>query len=285
MSSLLTFVIPVRHYKNAHDWDGVKRRLSETILSIAQQQEGCSWKAVIVANSGADLPELPPRFEVAYVDFPPNDLYMRWSDHSDEEIHEAVRRDKGRRVLAGMLHARDSKYFMVVDDDDLVSRGLVSFVSQHTGENGWYFDEGYIWTDGGRLLCRARNFWLICGSSHIVRSDLYHLPATIDGADDVYVQRILGAHIFLRGHFDQAGTALLRLPFAGAVYRSGHAESHSRSRGILRGYLLRKRSLKSPAELCRRVLGVRIRSKRLEREFFGASVARQSMDFWESAIR
>jgi len=273
MSSLLTFVIPVRHHKNAHDWGGVKRRLSETILSVAQQQEGCSWKAVIVANSGADLPELPPRFEIAYVDFPPNDLYMRWSDYSDDEVHEAVRRDKGRRVLVGMLHARDSEYFMV-DDDDLVSRDLVSFVSQHVGENGWYVDEGYVWTDGGLLLCLVPNFFLICGSSHIVRSDLYRLPATIEGADDVYVQRVLGAHVFLRGHFEQAGTPLSRLPFAGAVYRSGHAESHSRSRGILRGQLLRKRILKSPAELCRRVLGVRIRSKRLEREFFGASVTR-----------
>ena len=60
----------------------------------------------------------------------------------------------------GMLHARDSEYFMVDEDDDLVSRSSVSFVSQHSGENGWYLDEGYIWTGGSRLLCCARSFGL-----------------------------------------------------------------------------------------------------------------------------
>lgn len=270
MISLLTFVVPLPHQESARDWGGVKRRLSETISSIAQQRKGGSWKAVIVANAGADLPDLPPGFEIKFVDFPPNFVYMQRSDYSQERVWEAIRRDKGRRVLAGMLHARNSRYFMVVDDDDLVSRDLVSFVSQHVGEYGWYFHEGYVWTEGGLLLCRVQNFFRVCGSSHIVRSDLYRLPATIEDADDAYVQRVLGAHVFLRGCFEQAGTPLSRLPFAGAVYRLGHAESASQSRGILRGYLFRRRLLRSPAELCRRVLGVRVRTKRLEREFFGS---------------
>ena len=71
MKNVLTFVIPVRHPNNARNWHQVKQQLSETVLSISRQlDEG--WKAVIVANQGADLPSVPEGFEVKRVDFEPN---------------------------------------------------------------------------------------------------------------------------------------------------------------------------------------------------------------------
>src|ERR1700721_354719 len=76
MRNILTFIVPVRHQDNAPSWQNVKRHLSDTILSISQQQ-GEGWKAIIVANHGADLPDIPPGFEVTRVDFPPNKLYTQ----------------------------------------------------------------------------------------------------------------------------------------------------------------------------------------------------------------
>jgi hypothetical protein len=76
MKNILTFIIPVRHQENAPNWQNVKRHLSEAILSISRQQTN-GWKAIIVANHGADLPEMPKGFEVQRVDFPPNQLYTQ----------------------------------------------------------------------------------------------------------------------------------------------------------------------------------------------------------------
>ena len=59
--TLVTFIIPVRHQANASDWNALKARLSQTVASIAGQSNA-DWRGVIVANEGADLPDLPPQF-------------------------------------------------------------------------------------------------------------------------------------------------------------------------------------------------------------------------------
>jgi hypothetical protein len=273
MNNILTFIIPVRHPANAKDWQRVKRTLGETIRSIARQDRD-GWKAVIVANHGAELPDLPRGFEAKRVDFPPNPLHIGWRSYprgSDEreQIFEAVRIDKGRRVLAGMLHAGDMGHVMIVDDDDFVSCRLTSFVAANGQANGWYLFDGYLWSDGGRLLYRYSDFSGLCGSSHIIRADLYQVPPSLEAADETYIRRTLGSHVFFHNHLDASGTPLARLPFFGAVYRMGHAESHSQSTSILRKYFLEKSLLKRPKELCRRLLRLRLKSRRLEKEFFG----------------
>jgi hypothetical protein len=46
----------------------------------------------------------------------------------------------------------------VVDDDDVVSCRLTSFLAGHLGDNGWYVRDGYIWGDGGKLLYKYADF-------------------------------------------------------------------------------------------------------------------------------
>ncbi len=267
MQNILTFVIPVRHQDNARDWPRLKDNLSQTIKSISNQDsEG--WKAVIVANHGADLPGMPAEFSVKRVDFPPNKLHVQGSA-SVEAFRDAVRSDKGRRILAGMLHAGPMGHVMVVDDDDFISRRLTSFVARHRDENGWYIRDGYIWSNNGRLLYRYSNFSHLCGTSHIVRSDLYGIPNSLETADDDYFRRALGSHVFIQGDLEAKGTPLQPLPFPGAVYRTGHGESHSRSNSILRQYFIKKSLLGRPAEFLRRLACLKVKSDKMEREFFG----------------
>ncbi|HET8762813.1 MAG TPA: glycosyltransferase, partial [Gemmatimonadales bacterium] len=76
MTPLVSFVIPVRHQDNARDWAALKANLTQTIASISNQTHD-DWRAIIVANEQADLPELPPGFEVERVTFPPNDMHER----------------------------------------------------------------------------------------------------------------------------------------------------------------------------------------------------------------
>jgi len=72
--------------------------LRQTARSIAMQTSAL-WQAVVIASQEASLPALPPGVDVVRVDYPPNPLYVR-GNREKEPFYEAVRLDKGRRVLA-----------------------------------------------------------------------------------------------------------------------------------------------------------------------------------------
>ncbi|RYG87208.1 MAG: glycosyltransferase family 2 protein [Alphaproteobacteria bacterium] len=261
--TLLTFIIPVRHQDNSSNWARLKENLAQTISSISAQTSS-DWRAVIVANEGADLPNLPERFEVERVHFPPNVLHER-QNSSAEDFMDAFRFDKGRRVLKGMLSAADSRYFMIVDDDDLVSADLASFVGEHAGANGWYIRQGWLWTDGGSLMMRTDRFNKLCGTCLIVRSDLYALPARFEDADPQFIMRLLGSHSGVATHFEELGTPLESLPFKGAVYRVGYSGSHSGTAGVLRKCF----DTRNPMVLIERLRKLKYVSPSVRREFFG----------------
>jgi len=253
---VVTFIIPVRHPDNAKNWGALTKRLQQTARSIAAQTDK-AWSAVVVANEGAELPPLPVGFSVARVGFSPNPMHDL--DAADREaVYEAFRIDKGRRVLAGMLQAGSPSYFMIVDDDDFVSRDIVSFVSKNRGANGWSVTRGYVWSEGGPLLCLHSNFAGLCGTSHIIRADLYGVPSSFEDADEDYVKRMLGSHIRIEEILRAQGNPLSSLPFPGAVYRVGHAEAHSKSKGMLRTYLLNRAVLSSPRRTFRKLKDFRV---------------------------
>jgi len=268
MSTLLTFIVPVRHQANARHWPELKQRLAQTLASIASQDHA-DWRGIVVANWGADLPEMPAGFEVERVDFAPNTLH-ELGNATKEQFYEAFRLDKGRRVLAGMRRASDSTYFMISDDDDFVSRKLTGFVAEHRGDPGWYFPSGFVWTDGSRrgLLYRHPAFSKLCGTSHIVRADLYGLPLDGSAVSEQDIKQRLGSHIFIETMLSQAGTPLAALPFCGAVYRIGHSGAHSGSMGVMRTFVLKRRNF-APLAFVQSVLRLRPMTASVREEFFG----------------
>jgi hypothetical protein len=267
---VLTFVIPLRHPQNSTDWPALKRRLTETIRSIAGQDD-VRWRAIIVANKGSDLPVLPGNFDVKEVDFPPNPMFEQ-GDNDLEAFRDACRLDKGRRVLAGILEADKTGYVMVVDDDDFVSCRLTSFVAGYPGENGWYMQNGYLWGDGGKLIYQYADFSKFCGTSHIIRAALYELPASIEAADPGYVREMFGSHIFIREHLAARGQPLEPLPFVGAVYRIGHAGAHSKSPGLIKQVFFKRELLQNPLQLLGRFPRLRLLGTAMRREFWGCPV-------------
>jgi hypothetical protein len=267
--TLVTFIIPVRHPDNAHDWSRLKANLAQTVASISNQTSD-DWRGIIVANEGADLPDLPERFCVERVTFPPNDMHER-GKASIEAFRDAFRADKGRRVLKGMLRARDSRFFMIVDDDDFVSARIVRYVSENPDANGWTIDHGYIWDDGGRFLLGYDDFNHLCGTSLIVRTDLYGVPERFEHASLDWIKSMLGSHVRIAGILAERGTPLATLPFRGAVYRVAHPGSHSRAPSFLVTYLLSWRALTRPRQLLRNLGKLRLVGKTVKREFFGSS--------------
>jgi len=269
---VLTFVIPVRHPDNARDWDIIKRHLRDTARSISAQDYP-GWQAVVVANHGADLPDLPAGVWVKRVDFPPNPLPHPRAYAQRMASGETVHLDKGRRLLAGMLHALELSdgapgHFLLMDDDDFVHSGVAGFVAANPASNGWYFKEGYIWPENGTLLYRRDGFEQECGTSHIIRHDLFRLPGRVAAIDEDEV-KVMGDHNRWRDYFAAAGSPLAPLPFCGAVYRVAHNESWSHSRGIWRRYFLTRAMLKNPLELTRRALRLRLKTRAMEAAYFG----------------
>jgi glycosyltransferase involved in cell wall biosynthesis len=265
MKPVITFVIPVRHPENSKNWDKLKQNLTQTMQSISAQTNP-NWKAVIIANHGADLPLLPGNFECVRVDFPPNTMYEK--DGKDRELFfEACRLDKGSRILKGMLN-RDTAFFMVVDDDDFIHRDLVAFASQHIDANGWTITDGYLWEDAGSLLYLHHDFSNTCGTSHIIKSELFQLPESFDKSDEDYVKTMLGSHIKIEHILEANGTPLKKLPFVGAIYRIGHVYSHSKSPGLIQ-YIVRKNQGRNVLRLWSDFLNLRVLNGRIKSQFFG----------------
>jgi hypothetical protein len=261
----ITFIIPVRHQANAKDWTRLKGNLQQTAASIAAQTNS-SWNAFVVANHGADLPHLPRNFSDVRVDFPPNVLHDM--DSADREtVYRAFRQDKGRRVLAGLIAAHPKGHVMIVDDDDFVSRRLADHVARNPRANGWFIRKGYIWSDGGSLVLRHNSFSHICGTSHIIRADLYAIPDRFDAASPEYIQKMLGSHMQIAGELAGQGTPLMPLPFRGAVYRIGHAGAHSGSKSIWQTFFDHSHGIGS---VLRNTLKLGYLSPQMRREFFAA---------------
>ena len=265
-NNILTFIIPIRHQANAKNWDALKANLVQTMRSIAGQSDP-RWRGFIVANTGADLPPLPAGFSVVPVDFPPNPLHEKGSAPL-EQVYQAFRMDKGRRVLAGLIAARPGGHVMIVDDDDFVSNRLVSYVAQNAGHNGWFMRQGYVWSPGDALVYRDEDFYHVCGTSHIIRADLYRVPARIEDASADYIARMLGSHVQIAPALAADGHPLEPLPFPGAVYRIGHPGAHSRSWGLI-GKCLLPGLMRGPVEFVRRLTRLHRLSPGMREEFFG----------------
>ena len=236
----LSFVVPVRHHHSVSDWPGVETRLADTLRSIASQTTG-NWRAVVVASRDTSLPKMPSGFEIARVDLPyralPNPA------HDREAFYEAVRDDKGRRVLAGLMHLKPRGHVMVVDYDDFVSRTLAAHVLGSPHANGWFFNTGYLYSGSSWVYAYPSGFHEFCGTSHLIRADLLEMPQGIEAANTQFIRRRLGSHRFIKPDLQASGSALTTLPFRGR-----RLPDRSRRRG---------KRLPSPAEASVPVTGNR----------------------------
>lgn len=129
-----------------------------------------------------------------------------------------------------MLNATESRFFMIVDDDDFVSSRIVQHVSDNRDANGWTIDRGYIWDDGGSFLFGHDDFSHLCGTSLIIRADLYELPTRFEDASLDWIKSMLGSHVRIADILAQRGAPLTKLPFAGRFIGSPTADRIVRRR-------------------------------------------------------
>lgn len=220
----LHFVVPIRHPSTVRDPLSQYDFLDQTIRSIANQKEP-NWSGWIVANSGQRLPSLPANFKVLSVDLPVEPAFLKATTR--EQHWAAVRLDKGRRVLQAVSQLPRDDFFMVVDDDDLVSRKLSAFIGSVDVKSGFYIGEGYAWQGGDHPLEPIKDFHRRCGTSLLIRVGFSRLYAPSFGADNEETISELGSHHLIFDRALREGVGLEPLPFPGAVYRVSSANSDS----------------------------------------------------------
>ena len=263
MTAPLVFVIPVRHQDAVPDWDATKHNMAQTLASIAAQTVP-EWECLVVANKGADLPRLPPRCSVVHVDLPVPVLPDR--ETRLEAYYDAIRADKGLRIYAGLREVSPDSHVMAVDYDDFVSRRLAELVVTNRAAPGWNFETGYVWAGGGWCYLKS-DFHAICGTSHIIRRDLFGALDHGGEPDLRAIKRRVGSHIFIHHDLAAEGRPLSALPFPGAVYRIGNPLSAAATGGLFSSMTPRYRFRTHPLGSVRRLLRYRRVGAGLRNEF------------------
>jgi glycosyltransferase involved in cell wall biosynthesis len=259
------FVIPIRHPEGVADRAVQLSELRQTIASVAAQTSA-DWTATIVANRTQILPELPERVRVRHVDLPPNAALA--AARNRLEIVAAIQLDKGRRIAAGLTEVEPDDLVMVVDDDDLVHRELVAFVSAQQPRCGWVINRGYWWQSGSRVLHETARFNDRCGTSLLVPPHYYaHFAGDLAEVDAI---RELASHKRIFDRLPRQPPAWRYVPFPAAIYRL-------QGRGVSRSQLAASAAGAQEAErtgLRRRLAELRrmrFMTRRMRRDFFGAA--------------
>ncbi|GAA6527729.1 hypothetical protein [Intrasporangium sp. DVR] len=225
---MLALITSLRHPRNSRDYAEVERIFLRSVCSWVRQDD--DRFLVVAVGNRTPMVELPTQVTFVEVDFPAPSAHR-----GPETGIPAVLRDKGTKLAVGLLAAREASpslsHVMAVDADDFVSRRLAGFVSARSTAPGWTVTHGWRYHRGRRAVREVRgSFHLECGTSHIVRHDLFpavDLPVTAT-QEELYdafgdrLERWLGSHVHL--HDD---LPLAPLPFPGALYQVGTGETHS----------------------------------------------------------
>ena len=206
---MFVFVVPLKSARAAVSWEVVTRLVRRTLRSACAQTSP-AFRVLVMCHEVPAVGFHDQRLEFLPVDFPP----------PGPDVAER-RRDKGRKVLRGLLRALTFApcHAMILDADDCVSNRLVTHVARHSSANGWYFRKGYLYREGMETIRLERlRFHHWCGSSHIIRPEILDLPR--GPVDSWYLK-----HKPLAAQLRANGSPLQMLPFPGAVYNVSHGDN------------------------------------------------------------
>lgn len=225
---MVTFLTSIRHPRSSNNFAKVESLFEMSLRSVCSQTDP-DFRVVVVAN---DLPRISFRdSRVTYhiVDFPCPD-----PQRCRELRIPVVYRDKGTKLIAGMLAARkfNPDYFAIFDADDLVSRRINQFVNTHPNEAGWYVDSGYIvnarmWTTqrksglfrycGSTLVPNAAQLLRLARIGDAVSTDLSQ-DQIVQLSSPQFVDHVIGNHPYMIGYFASHGLQMRPLPFGAACW-------------------------------------------------------------------
>jgi hypothetical protein len=207
---MIAFLIPIKHPQTAKSWPEVCRLFERCLRSVCGQTSQ-DFRVLVVCNERPAISFNHPNVEFLEVDLP-----VPARDRRSRQI------DKKKKLIMGLVWLRrwEPTHVMSVDADDCISRQIVAYAGQRSGNNGWYLDSGYEYDDGStHIQLRRRRFYALCGTCNIIKYQLYNLPETslpfrpFDSYD-----RFVGGHGVAKIDLAERGAPLEPLPFPGAIY-------------------------------------------------------------------
>jgi hypothetical protein len=216
---MIVFVVPLMSPKVANSWQRVSQLFERSIQSICNQTSS-NFKVVVVCNQKPKTNFHHAHLIYLEVDFLPS---------GTDVIAKTM--DRGRRVLYGLQWSQqlEPSHVMFVDADDCISNRIAAFVEAHRHCEGWVMKQGYMYKEGSHWIynvpSKRKPFNLMCGTSNIIRTDLYELaPDRL--MDDDFVLNYYGRHMYIAEHLKQKGAMLEAFPFNGAVYVVENGENY-----------------------------------------------------------
>jgi hypothetical protein len=216
---MLVFIIPIKSKKLSQSWGTVSSLFERCVKSICNQTAN-NFQVIVVCNEKPETEFTHPQITYIERDFP-----MINTEWRTKEL------DRTRKIITGLIHAQTLKpsHIMFVDADDCVSNRLAEFVAQNHQSNGWYFPKGYMYQDGSKSIrIMRKGFHNYCGTSNIIRNDLFGLPANFDENEclnekvdeNEYIKHIFDCyrHRDIVGTLAQKGANIEPLTFPGGVY-------------------------------------------------------------------
>lgn len=209
---MLVFIIPLKSKKVSKSWEYTSKLFERCIKSICNQTSQ-DFQAIVICHEKPDIQFSHPHILYVQVNFSPPTL-------GDGDGPMLI--DRTQKVMKGLCLARQFKpsHIMIVDADDCVSQKLAEFVSKNKQCNGWYVDKGYRYTDGSKRILPAKQLHRLCGTSIILRQDLYGLPINLEDSADGFGGQYHINHNEAVQLMVQKGTPLEPLPFEAAIYIS-----------------------------------------------------------------
>lgn len=116
------------------------------------------------------------------------------------------------------------------------------------------------------MLLINRAFHYLCGTSLIIRADLFNLPLRIEDLSDDEIKNVFGSHIKVIDYFYDRGVSLKALPFHVTIYRVGYGGSHSLSPKFFK-FIFNKKMILRPHLFFLNLLSLRLFTDSIKKEF------------------
>jgi hypothetical protein len=170
----------MRHPSNATNYQRLEKLLEMSLRSVCNQVDE-RYRVVVVCNKVPQISFVHPNIHYHLVDFPsPSKEGMPVSD-----IYVGMR-DKGTRILSGVLYARrfEPTHVAFFDADDLISCRVAQFINSNPQSPGWYVDAGYTLDYTSRSVQRKHGLFRYCGTVLVTRVDYLMKASRIQGIDE-----------------------------------------------------------------------------------------------------
>jgi hypothetical protein len=234
---VVIFLTSIRHPDSANNFAKVESLFEMSLRSVCAQTDA-NFRVVVVANAMPRINFSDSRVTYQIVDYPPPD-----PQRSSVDAIRVLLRDKGTKLIAGMLAARRFKpdYFAIFDADDMVSRRIAQFVNANASDAGWYVNSGYVVNSQMWTTQRKSGLFRYCGSTLVPNASQLLRLARIDESvsTDIsqeqivslsspqFVDQVVGNHKYMIGYFASHGLRMQPLPFRAACWMLQTGENYS----------------------------------------------------------